>query len=112
MITYKTARGKYPLKYEDAIYFYSYDDSTFCQFLDKTVEVDKRLYEIEEELSRYGFIRISKWNVVNFNMIRSAFRIFNSKMKVKMVNGDNLYVNRAYIKKFNLYIKGKGEINV
>ncbi|MGE4571324.1 MAG: LytTR family DNA-binding domain-containing protein [Candidatus Izemoplasmatales bacterium] len=111
MITYKIDKETYTLNHEDAIYFYSYDDDTFCRMSDKTVQVNNRLYEIEDELMNHGFIRISKWNVVNFNLIHSAFRIFNSRMSIKMINGDKLYVNRTYIKKFILYLKEKGEIN-
>ena len=58
-----------------------------------------------------GFVRISKWNVVNVNMIRSAFRLFNSRIKIKLTTGEELYVNRGYIKSFNKYLMGKGVIN-
>lgn len=109
MITFKTNRGKYDLDYSEVIYFFTKDDKTFCQKLASVVEVDKRLYEIEEELSKYGFIRVSKWNIVNINMVRNAFRLFNSRIKLNLVNNISVYVNREYIKRFNLYLKGDGE---
>lgn len=111
MITYKTERGKYNLDHNDAVYFFSNDDSTFCDLKGTVVEIDKRLYEVAEELYNFGFIRISKWNVVNANMIQSAFRLFNSRIKIKLTTGKELYVNREYIKQFISFLNGKDENN-
>lgn len=112
MITYKTKIGKQDLDYSEVIYFFSKDDKTFCHKLDSIVEVDKRLYEIEEELSSYGFIRVSKWNIVNVIMIKSAFRLFNSRINLNLTNNIKVYVNREYIKGFNSFIKRVGEGDV
>ena len=61
----------YLINSSDVLYFESVDNRTFLYTEDDIMEVKLRLYELEVSLSDKDFIRISKFQIVNINKIRS-----------------------------------------
>ena len=61
----------YFINSSDVLYFESVDNRTFLYTEDDIMEVKLRLYELEVSLSDKDFIRISKFQIVNINKIRS-----------------------------------------
>jgi len=81
---------------EKILYFEAVDRSTFAYTEDRTYEVDLRLYEIEEELTNQNFIRISKTGIINLRKIKSLKADINRKIRVTLVNGEQIIVSRMY----------------
>jgi len=78
------------------LYFETVDRSTFVYTVDKTYEVDLKLYEVEQELIDQDFIRISKTGIINLRKIECLKAEINRKIRVRLVNGEQIIVSRRY----------------
>ena len=78
------------------IYVESVDRKTFVYTDNNCYETKLKLYEMEEQLSHYGFLRISKSSLVQLNFIHSVKVDINRKLKLTLENGEQLIVSRAY----------------
>ena len=78
------------------IYCESVDRKTFVYTADSCFETKLRLYEIEEQLSQFGFIRTSKSSLVRLKNIRSVKVELNHKLRLTLENGEQLIVSRSY----------------
>ncbi|MBR1598822.1 MAG: LytTR family transcriptional regulator DNA-binding domain-containing protein [Lachnospiraceae bacterium] len=78
------------------IYVESVDRKTFVYTDNDCYKTKLRLYEMEEQLLHYGFIRISKSSLVQLNFIRSVRVEINRKLRLTLENGEQLIVSRAY----------------
>lgn len=59
----------------------------------------------EEELWNYGFVRVSKSNLVNIYKIRQLKPDINMKVYASFDNGERICINRSYKKSFNEYLQ-------
>jgi len=80
----------------NALYFESVDDHTFVYTADAVMEVDYRLYELENLLPRQDFFRISKAQIVNIQHIKALCPAFNRTMLATLTNGEQVYISRKY----------------
>lgn len=69
------------------------------------IRIQLKLYEVEEMLKHKGFIRVSKYAVVNAAKIDYIKPALNSKLSLMMMNGDTVIVNRSYLKAFKTYLE-------
>jgi len=69
------------------------------------IRVPLKLYEVEELLKSKGFIRISKYAIVNVARIDYIKPALNSKLNLVMINGETIMVNRSYLKAFKSYLE-------
>lgn len=76
--------------------------------LQQPVELRMKLYEVEELLKPYQFIRFSKSVVGNVNQIERFELSFNGNLRVIFKSGHKEYVTRNYVQslKENLTIAG------
>ncbi len=81
-------------------YFIVEVDEVYAVLHQQRYLVKKKLYELEEMLKNKYFIRITKYALVNINMIDYIKPALNSKLNLLMKNGDELEVNRHYYKAF------------
>lgn len=95
------------IRLEDVLYFEAFGDDCFCVTMLERYKVRLKLYETSEYKNK-GFVRIGKSYTVNVFKIISLTPQINSKFKLRMKNQEVLYVNRAYLKEFKMYLK-KGE---
>lgn len=78
------------------IYCESVDRKTFVYTSESCYETKFRLYEIEEQLSSFDFIRTSKSSLVRLKYIRSVKVELNHKLRLTLENGEQLIVSRSY----------------
>ena len=58
------------------------------------------LYQLEEKLKSYHFIRIGKSFLVNLTKIRYIRTSLNAKLDLELVDGTHLEVSRSFVKDF------------
>jgi len=85
---------------QDIYYIESFGDDIVVNTKDTKLRTSVRLYQIEEQLANKDFVRISKSLIVNLAKIRYIQPSINAKLKLELLNGQTLEVNRTYIKPF------------
>lgn len=78
-------------------YIESVDKQTFVYLEREVYHTDFRLYQLAEQLRRYGFVQISKSCVLNIHSLDSIRPVLNSRMVATLNNGERVYINRSYL---------------
>ena len=82
----------------DKIYYIeSVDKRTFVYTRDDCLEVQYRLYELENTLSR-NFFRAAKAMIINMRKIKSVRAELNGRMTAELLNGERVIIARSYVK--------------
>lgn len=84
------------LETKQILYFESVERNTFVYTKEDTFMIDLRLYELEQQLIDQGFIRISKTCILNLKKIQSLKADINRKIRVTLINGEQIIVSRNY----------------
>ena len=63
------------------------------------------LASCEEMLWNYGFVRVSKSNLINIFKIKQLKPDLNMKVYASFDNGERICINRSYKKSFNDYLQ-------
>lgn len=79
-------------------YFESVDDRLFFYTEHETYECPARLKQIEEKLGALPFARVSKTVIVNLERLRSIRPEKNSRLVATFLSGEQVIVNRQYVK--------------
>lgn len=83
----------------DILYIESIDRKTFLYTKSNVFEVNRRLYELENELQSRSFFRISKSIIVNLQRVQSLRPELGSRLLLTMDNGEKIMVSRQYARK-------------
>lgn len=86
------------LKINEISRFYVEEDKTYASINNKTYQIKKRLYQIEEILPKY-FIRINKSSIVNIHYIKRFNTSWRANLFVELNDGIQDYVSRRQVKK-------------
>ena len=88
------------------IYYLDYvERKLFAYTAEGVYRIMKTLAECEELLWNYGFVRVSKSDVINVFKIRQLKPDFNMKVYAYFDNGERICVNRSYKKEFDEYLQ-------
>ncbi len=88
------------------IQFFDYvDRKVFAYTEDGVYRVMKTLAECEELLWNYGFVRVSKQNLINIYKIKQLKPDLNMKVYAYFGSGERICVNRSYKKSFDEYLQ-------
>ena len=82
---------------ERVLYIDTVDRGTFLYTVEGVYETRLRLYELEEQLTGWDFVRVSKSAIVNFDQVRSLRPDFGGRMRLTMSNGEVVVANRQYV---------------
>ena len=69
---------------------------TFLYTQDGVFETPLRLYELEERLAPWDFVRVSKAMIVNFGKTQSISPDFAGRLQLTLENGEKVGVSRKY----------------
>lgn len=94
----------------DIYYIESVDKQTFVCLERKVYHTDFRLYQLIEQLKKYGFVQISKSCILNIHYMDSIKPIFNSRMEATLKNGERVYINRNYLGEVKRALRGETSI--
>lgn len=86
----------YLLDIEKILYIETVERNTFVYTEDATYESDLKLYEMEQELLEKSFSRISRQSIINLKKVKSLKADINRKIRVTLVNGEQIIVSRTY----------------
>lgn len=90
----------YLLDTDRILYIEAVERNTFVYTAEASYESDLKLYEIEQQLLAQNFIRVSKQSIVNMRKIKSLRADINRKIRVTLVNGEQIIVSRMYADEF------------
>lgn len=90
----------YLLDTDRILYIEAVERNTFVYTTEASYESDLKLYEIEQQLLAQNFIRVSKQSIVNMRKIKSLRADINRKIRVTLVNGEQIIVSRMYADEF------------
>lgn len=86
----------YLLDIADVIYIESVDRKCFIYTADEIYESNFRLYELEQQLEEYGFVRVSKSFLIHLQKIHSLKADIDRKIRITMSNGEQIMASRQY----------------
>lgn len=84
------------LDLEKVLYIESVDRKCFLYTADKIYESFHKLYELEQQLGQYFFVRINKSCIVNLKNISSIKTYLNRRLLITLSSGEQLIVSRQY----------------
>lgn len=80
-------------------YVFAEKRKVFASTKGQSIELRMKLYEVEEMLGRYSFMRFSKSVIGNLERISRFELSFNGNLCVYFQSGSKEYVSRAYVSK-------------
>ena len=89
--------GSVILQPSEIDYVYSANRKVYAQTQTKALELKHKLYELEEFLTNYSFIRFSKSVIGNIDRIDRFELSFNGNLCVFFKSGNKEYVTRSYV---------------
>lgn len=97
----------------EAVYYLDcVDKKVFAYTRDKVYLLEDTLAYYETLLAKYGYVRISKSNIVNVYRIKAMKSEVNMRICATFENEEKLYINRSYKKNFMEYlVRMRGCIN-
>lgn len=78
------------------IYIESMERKCFVYTTGDVYESDFPLYELERQLTEYGFFRVSKSFLIHLPSIQSLKADINRRIRITMVNGEQIIASRQY----------------
>lgn len=92
------------IKLEDIEKIYALNGKVFLETEKETLEVKKRMYELEEVLPNKNFFRISNAEIINFDKVKKIdFKIYGNFV-IHFYSGKTSYASRRYIKKIKEFL--------
>jgi len=91
--------------------FYSEGQRVIALSETERFTVQSKLYELEEELEKSHFIRISKSEIVNFRKIRELDMSVTGTIRIIMKNGYETYASRRNVAKLKEKLKAERTVN-
>ena len=88
----------------DIYYLDHIDRKLFAYTKNGVFRLMNTLASCEEMLWNYGFVRVSKSNLINIYKIKQLKPDLNMKVYASFDNGERICVNRSYKKSFNDYL--------
>ena len=88
------------IKITDIYYIETNEDRVFIYCKDKIYETSNRLYELEQQLDKQYFIRISKSIILNLKKLSSVKAYLNGRYEGTLINGERVIITRHYVRNF------------
>lgn len=84
------------LDLDKIMYIESVDRKCFIYTAEKLYESCNKLYELEQQLEQYLFVRINKACIVNLKNVESIKTYIDRRLLMTLMNGEQLIVSRQY----------------
>ncbi len=97
----------YRIRISDIYYAESVDKNTFIYTEDAVFRSELRLYQLIGMLKADDFVQVSKFCIVNLNVLESIRTMFNSRLEVTLINGEKVNVSRTYLNHIKMAFASK-----
>lgn len=109
--SYITVNGKldgeiYFLNLDDIYYFEAVENRVFAYVEKNVYEVNYKLQELSEMLSRTSFIQIARTIILNINKIEKVSTLVNGRISAVLVNSERMIITRVYAHAFKQKLNG------
>lgn len=98
---------EYRLNPSDIVYIEGFSKEAYIHTLDKQYRTTKKLYELEEVLMQYNFIRINKAMILNMKYIEFLIPDVQRRYVIVLKNKEKLLLTRNYVMEFKNKWKGR-----
>lgn len=95
------------LNIQDIYYIETVDRKTFINLKKQVFEINKKLYELLDDLKYFGFCQINKSCILNIKKLDKVEKIANSRLKGYLNNGEKIIITRTYITTLKSKLKGE-----
>lgn len=100
-IVLQTQQGWIQVYVSHVTFLESFGEDIYLHQENQPTEIIKQpLYQLEEMLKPFHFVRIGKSYIVNMTKIRYIRTGFNAKLDLELVTGDHLSVSRSFVNDF------------
>ncbi|MBQ3066136.1 MAG: LytTR family transcriptional regulator DNA-binding domain-containing protein [Clostridia bacterium] len=82
---------------EDICYFDTQENKVLLITEEGVYETPLKMYEIEEKFKNSGFVRVSRYSIINLRKVAYLEPLFNGRMVAVMKNNDKVVITRLYI---------------
>ena len=89
---------------DDIYYIESVDKKIFLYGEQLVLYSKQKLYELEDELKYYDFLRISKTTIINLKKIKTVTPISSGKLEAALLNDDKIIISRQYTSVMKKYL--------
>lgn len=86
------------IRIEDILYIEAVGEKVFAYTEEKVFEIKKRLYELENELAAFKFMRCSKSFLICLLKVNAIRPALNGRYLACMENGEEVMISRKYAK--------------
>lgn len=97
----------YKVMAPDIFYVESVDKRTFIYTKEMVFRSEKRLYQLEDVLKAYEFVKVSRTCLVNMNELVHIKALPNSRLEAELSNGEKIVVSRTYIPEIKRRVFGE-----
>lgn len=95
----------------DIEFIYAEKRKVFASLKNRSLEIKMKLYEVEETLAPYDFMRFSKSVIGNLNHIQRFELSFNGNLCVYFHSGNKEYITRNYVASIKEKLLTGGQTN-
>lgn len=96
---------KYVINIEDIFYFEAVDNHVFAYLEHEIYEVNYKIQELMDLLSRTYFIQVSRTIVLNIKKIKKVTSLVNGRILAVLNNNEKMIITRVYAQKFKQKLK-------
>ncbi len=93
------------VKLEEIEKIYALTGKVYLETKNETLEIRKRIYELEEMLPKRNFLRISNSEIINFDKVKNIELKIYGSLVINFYSGKVTYASRRYIKKIKEFLK-------
>ena len=93
------------LKIKEILYFYSYNKKVYAKTIKDNFEIRNPLYQLEKDLPKNIFIRISNSCIINIDKVECFDLSMIGSITAKMINNDKLIVSRRKVTEVMHFLK-------
>jgi len=105
IVTGKREDAYQVIQTNSVMYFSSDGNSTFCKADNQKFEINRKLYELERDLSIKGFVRVNKSYVVNILKLKEIAPWFGGRLLLLFKDSDDeIEVSRRYVASFKEFL--------
>jgi DNA-binding LytR/AlgR family response regulator len=81
---------------KDVFYIESVDKKVFLYREQEVFSSKQKLYELEESLKHYDFLRISKTTIINLSKVKTITPILSGRFEATLINNEKVIISRQY----------------